>query len=102
MGMNHSSSTQVPQHFVGSWSNNDSASMDIESNGQICYVKSESGPMDKWNAPVRYSDDGFKGRYCCCFSIKGIYNGSNPQRPTFTINGDVLTKEITQQPGRKY
>ncbi|CAF1540474.1 unnamed protein product, partial [Adineta steineri] len=48
------------------------------------------GRTYKWNGPVSYNNDGFSGSCCFCFTIEGKYNGSNPQQPTFIVDGDVL------------
>ncbi|CAF1423207.1 unnamed protein product [Adineta steineri] len=94
------SSTQVPDNFVGKWTHDKSTYMSIEANGKVHYIKSGRGRTYKWNGPVSYNNDGFSGSCCFCFTIEGKYNGSNPQQPTFIVDGDVLTKTITQQPGR--
>ena len=66
---------------------------------QIFY---ERGRIIQCNTSVRYSDDGFSDCCCFCCTLEGIYNESNAQQITFTVNGDVLVKQVIQQPGPRY
>ena len=109
-------STSFPSQCVGMWSDGESVHMIIKPHGSLNYIKmvsfqwltiekslnflkiiQKSGVTFRWNAPVRYSEDGFFGSCCFCCTIEGVYDEKNFQQPKFIVNGDVLTKQVGQE-----
>lgn len=49
------------------------------------------------NASARYSDNGFWSCFCCCCTVKGTYDESDPEQPTMTVGNNILKKQPHKQ-----